>query len=156
MAGLVTLEAVADLRPGSVSTTVEFDGGGQLDAHGLAVVIAHLDLQVGREVFDGIAERGALEHGLLVVHRIHEVVVVAVGVEELHGDFVDDHFFDGVGGAEAVLEHGAGADVAQLGLDEGAQVAGRAVLDLEDQVQLVVVLDDHAGTHLSGGNRHKS
>jgi hypothetical protein len=29
------------------------------------------------------------------------------------------------------------------------------MLDLENQVKLVVVLDDHAGTHLSGGNRHK-
>ena len=55
-----------------------------------------------------------------------------------------------------MLEHGAGFEVAQLGLDEGAQVAGRAVLDLEDHVQLVVVLDDHARTKLSGGNRHKS
>ena len=54
-----------------------------------------------------------------------------------------------------MLEHGAGAEVAQFGLDEGAQVAGGAVFDLEDQVQLVVVLDDHAGTHLGGGNRHR-
>jgi hypothetical protein len=30
------------------------------------------------------------------------------------------------------------------------------VLNLEHQVKLVVVLDDHAGTHLRGGNRHKS
>jgi hypothetical protein len=30
------------------------------------------------------------------------------------------------------------------------------VLHLEDQVQRVVVLDDHARTHLSGGNRHKN
>ena len=54
-----------------------------------------------------------------------------------------------------MLEHGAGPQVAQFGLDEGAQVAGRAVLHLEDQMQLVVVLDDHARTHLSGGNRHR-
>ena len=58
-------------------------------------------------------------------------------------------------GAEAVLEHGAGVQVAQLGLDERAQVAGGAVLHLEDQVELIVVLDDHARTHLSGGNRHR-
>ena len=45
-----------------------------------------------------------------------------------------------------MLEHGAGAQVAQLGLDEGAQVAGRAVLDAENGVQIIVVLDDHAGT----------
>jgi hypothetical protein len=30
------------------------------------------------------------------------------------------------------------------------------VLNLEDQVQLVFVFYDHAGTHLCGGNRHLS
>ena len=102
---------------------------------GLPIVVADLDLEIGSQVLDRIAERCALEDGLLVVHRIHEVVVVAIGVEELHGHFVHDHLLDGVGGAETVLEHGAGLQVAQLGLDEGAQIAGGAVLDLEDQVQ---------------------
>ncbi len=54
-----------------------------------------------------------------------------------------------------MLEHRAGLKIAQFGLDEGAQVAGSAVLNLKDQMQLVVVLDNHARTHLSGGNRHK-
>ncbi len=155
LAGLVTLEAVADLSPGSVSTTLQVDGLRQLDPDRLAVEVAHLDLQICGEVLDRIAQRGAIEHGLLVVHRIHEVVIIAVGVEELHGDFVHDHLFDGVGGAEAVLEHGAGFEVAQFGLDEGAKVAGRAVLDFEDRVKLVVMLDDHARAELGGGNRHR-
>jgi hypothetical protein len=55
---------------------------------------------------------------------------------------------------EAVLEHGSGTQVAQLGLDKGAQVAGRAVLDGEYGVQIIVVLDDHAGTQLGGRDRH--
>jgi hypothetical protein len=29
------------------------------------------------------------------------------------------------------------------------------MLNAEDRVQLVIVLDDHARTHLCGGNRHK-
>jgi hypothetical protein len=45
--------------------------------------------------------------------------------------------------------------VRRLGLDEGAQVAGGAVLDCKDRVQLIVELDDHAGTHLGGGHRHR-
>jgi hypothetical protein len=45
-----------------------------------------------------------------------------------------------------MLEHGAGAQVTQLGLDEGAKVAGGAVLNAEDGMQIIVVLDDHAGT----------
>src|ERR1039458_8779166 len=43
----------------------QLDGGGQVDAHGLAVMVADLDLQVGGEVLDGVAQRGALENGLL-------------------------------------------------------------------------------------------
>ena len=54
-----------------------------------------------------------------------------------------------------MLEHGARLEVAQLGLDKRTQVARRAVLHGKDRVQLVVVLDDHAGTHLGGGNRHE-
>ncbi len=95
-----------------------------------------------------------VEMQLLVILGVHEVVVVAVGVEELHLHFVHGDLLDGIAGAEAVLEHGAGAQVAQLGLDEGAQVAGGAVLHAEHRMQIVVVLDDHAGTHLCGWNRH--
>jgi hypothetical protein len=51
-----------------------------------------------------------------------------------------------------VLEHGSGAQVAQLGLDESAKIAWGAVLDAEHRVQIIIVLDDHAGTHLCGWN----
>ena len=53
-----------------------------------------------------------------------------------------------------MLEHGTGAQIAQLRLDKRAQVPRRAVLHAEHRVQLIVVLDDHAGTHLCGGDRH--
>ena len=110
--------------------------------------------QVGEQVLDRVAQRLALQHGLLEL-LVHEVVVVAIVVEELHLHFVDDDAIDGIGRTEALDEHGAGADVAQLGLDEGAEVARRAVLDGEDQVKVVLVLDNHARAHLRCGNRHK-
>ena len=69
---------------------------------------------------------------LLVIFGIHEVVVVTVIVEVLHLNLIDGDFFDRVCGTEAVLEHGTSAQVAQLGLDESAQVAGGAVLDAEN------------------------
>ena len=68
--------------------------------------------------------------------------------------FVDSDLLDGVAGTEAVLEHRSGAQVAQLGLDEGAQIARGTVLDAEHGMQVIVVLDDHAGAHLGGWNRH--
>ena len=45
-----------------------------------------------------------------------------------------------------MLEHGAGAQVAQLGLDEGAKIAGRTMLDAENGMQIIIVFDDHSGT----------
>jgi len=50
-----------------------------------------------------------------------------------------------------VFKHSAGTQVAQLGLDEGAQIAGCAVLDREHGMQIIVVFDDHAGTELGAG-----
>src|SRR5205814_1120956 len=75
---------------------------------------------------------------------------------EFHVDLIYVDLLDGVGRAEAVLEHGAGAQVAELGLNEGAQVTRGAVLHFEDGVQLPVVLDDHARTHLGCWDRHAS
>jgi len=54
-----------------------------------------------------------------------------------------------------VFEHGAGSQVAQLGLNKCPQVAGGAVFDAEDGVQIIVVLDDHARTKLGGRDRHR-
>ena len=74
---------------------------------------------------------------------------------DLHLNLIDVDLLNRVRRTEAVLKHGAGAQVAQLGLDEGTQVAGRAVFDAENGVQIIVVLDDHAGTQLGGRDRHR-
>ena len=92
--------------------------------------------------------------GLLVGLGIHEVEIVAVAIEKLHINFIDDDLVDWVGRAKTVLEHRAGAQVAQLGLDKRAQIARSTVLNAEHRVQIIVVLDDHARTQLCGWNRH--
>src|SRR6185437_6425862 len=91
---------------------------------------------------------------LFEVLGVHKVVTVAVVVQIFHFHFVHGDLFNGIRRAEAVLEHGAGAQVAEFGLDEGAKIARRPVLDAEHGVQVVVVLDDHAGAELGRGNRH--
>ena len=67
LAGLVTLLAVADFKSGLGFDHLELHRLRQLDAHGLAIEEFDHDLQIGRQVFDGIAERVVLEHRLLVV-----------------------------------------------------------------------------------------
>src|ERR1019366_429531 len=74
---------------------------------------------------------------------------------KLHVDLIDVNFVDGIGRAETMLEHGAGAQVAQFGLDKSAQIARGAVFDAEHGMQVIVVLDDHAGTELGRWNRHR-
>ena len=129
---------------------------GQLDADRLAIKKFHLNLKVWRQVIDRIAEGIAREMRLLVVFRVHEVVVITVAVEELHVLFIDVHLLDGIGGTETVLKHGSGAKVAQFRLYKGTQISWRAVLYAEHGMQIIVVLDDHAGTELGGWNRHCS
>ena len=92
---------------------------------------------------------------LFVVLGIHEAVVVAILVEEFHGDLIHVDLLDRVAGAKAMLEHGAGANIAQFGLNEGPQVAGSTVLHAEDQMQVVVVFNDHPRTHLGCWNCHE-
>src|ERR1700722_20475586 len=91
---------------------------------------------------------------LLVVFSVHEIVVVAIAVEKLHVLLIHVDLLDRVRRAETMLEHSSGSEVAELRLNKGAEIARRAVLDAEHGVQVIVVLDDHAGTELGRWNRH--
>src|SRR5581483_8906091 len=93
---------------------------------------------------------------LLVIFGVHEVIIVAVGVQKLHLHFVNHDLLDRVAGTEPVLKHSSGAQVPQFSLDECAKVAGGAVFHTEYRMQVVIVLNDHAGTQLGGWNRHAS
>ena len=85
--------------------------------------------------------------------RIDEREVVAVGVAELERAAVGVQHLHGLGRVEALVERAAVPEVAELGLDEGAQVARRAVLGFHHQVRLVVELDHLAFAEVVGG-RH--
>src|SRR5579864_8573589 len=127
----------------------------KLDAHRLAIKKFHLDLKIGDEIVHGVAQNFLGQMSLLIVRSVHEVVRVSVGIEELHFHFIHIHFFNRIGRAKAVLEHGARAQIAQLGLDESAKIARRAVLHTEHGMKVIVVLDDHAGAELRGRDRHR-
>src|SRR5208337_4660657 len=112
--------------------------------------------QIRDQVIHSVAQNVLGEMSLLVIRRVHKVIVVAVGVQKLHIDLIDIDLLDRIRRAEAVLEHCASPQVAQLGLDKGAKVAGSAVFDGKYGVQIIVVLDDHAGAQLRGRDRHCS
>ena len=90
----------------------QFHGLRQLNAYRLVVVELDLDLQIRRQILHRIAESVALQMCLLVALGGHEIVVIAVAIEELHVNFIDYDPVDRIGRAKTVLEHGPGAQVA--------------------------------------------
>ena len=57
---------------------------------------------------------------------------------------------------ERPLDHRLGADVAQLGADEGAALAGLDVLELDDREQPLGQVEGHAVAEVVGGKGHQS
>ena len=101
----------------------------------------------------GVAELRRTDVELVVGRRVHEHVVVAVAVEELHVLPVDDRLLDADPGVERALEHGTGAHVAQLRAHEGPTLAGLDVLELDDLEQAVVEVQRDAVLQVVGGDR---
>src|SRR5579875_3468800 len=132
----------------------EIDRLRQAHPHRLALVKLDHDAGVRREVVHGIAEQVGRERDLVVGLGVHEVVMAVALVEVLHLVLLEAHPLDLVLRAEAMLGLGAGLEVAQLRLHHAAPVARRHVDDIHHAPETVLVLDDHAGAELCGGNEH--
>ena len=144
VAGLTCALAVARLMPGDGVHDFQVDRDRQLDADRLLAVELHRDDRLGQDVVGVVAQHLGVDVDLLVAARVHEMERVAVTVEVLHLPLVEDGAFDVLFGAELVVGLQAGADVAHLGLDESALVAGREVLEIENPEEVVLELDQHA------------
>jgi hypothetical protein len=94
---------------------------------------------------------------LVVRGVVHEHVLVAVAVQELHVVAADDRLLDTDTGVERAVEDVARLDVAELRADEGAPLAGLDVLELDDLEQAVVELERDPRLQVVGGDgRHGS
>jgi mRNA-degrading endonuclease YafQ of YafQ-DinJ toxin-antitoxin module len=71
--------------------------------------------------------------------------VVALLVEELHPDLVQDHPLDAIFRAEPAFGLGPGFDVAQFGLHHPAPVSWRDVADRHHTPETVVIFEHHPG-----------
>ncbi len=118
----------------------------QADADRLAFVALHRDDHAVLQKDGRIADHVGVEGELLVGFLIHEGVLVAVGEEELVFLLVEAHALDGLGGAEALVELGAVADVLELDLQIGPALAWLGVLDLDRSPETALMLDDVART----------
>src|SRR5262249_38277699 len=123
-------------------------GQGQPD--GLAVVEEHRGLDVLLEEVPRFPEHLLPQEGLLVVAGVHEVVVLALLVEELHLPLLDVGLAHLVPALEGGLQHPAGQETLDAGADEGRPLSRLDVLDLDDLVGLPVHLDLQALAKFGG------
>jgi hypothetical protein len=91
---------------------------------------------------------------LLVGRGVHEDVVGTVAVEELHVALLDDGLLELLVGAVRALDHGAAADVLELGAHERPALARFHVLELDDAEQALGEVQAHAVFQVIGRDCH--
>jgi hypothetical protein len=85
---------------------------------------------------------------LLVRFRVHEMEIIALFVEVLKFNFVENGAVDKFFSAEAIVNHRAILKIFHARLHGAALVAGSAVVDAKNREKLALVLDNHAGAEL--------
>ena len=117
----------------------DVDAGWHLDLNGFVFDEKDFDLKVFDQIVFGVSEKIGGKSHRIVSGRVDEdeIAAVFIGILELLAADVDE--FDLVGGAEADVGGFTGADVADDGLDEGAQVARGAVHDFKDDGDVSIV-----------------
>jgi len=105
---------------------------------------SHRDGRVFHQIIPGVTDQFRRQRHGFVCLRIRKNKVVAVLIAELHLPRRHRHHFHFFRGAEPHVRRFAGLEAADAGLDEGAQVARRAMLCVEDDGDITVVEDRHA------------
>ena len=95
-----------------------------------------------------------LDADLVVGLVVHEGVLVAFLVEELILLLVELHALDRLGGADALVQLGAVADVLELDLQEGAPIAHLDDMHLRRAHQAALILDDVSGAEFVAVDLH--
>jgi hypothetical protein len=79
------------------------------------------------------------------------MVTLVVAVAEFKRLAVDIHYIDLLSGGETDISRFTGSDVTDDALNKGAEVAGRAVVDVENDGWVSVVADGHSFAEIIGG-----
>ena len=144
IAGLNEDEAVWPLTTGSVSVISSVTRGRQFDGDGDAFEGLEIDLHAVGEERLLVADDVVVNGDLLVVGGLHEVVALAVIVEELVLALVDVGLLDHFDGAPAADHLHAVRHAAHVDVGHRVALAGVDVLGGENDVQVAVLLDDVA------------
>ena len=101
-----------------------------------------LKTQPWLEPLAAVAHSLLVQRVLIVCLRIHDVDTVRVTIEDLKLLGVEPGLLDEFGGAEAMLEGGAGVQIAHSGLDKSPKVARGTMGKLHDPARLAFE-EDH-------------
>src|SRR5437867_10438057 len=128
----------------------EHDRRGHLDADRRALVLAQDHGHPVGEVVRRVAELIIVERDLVIRCRVHEVIVRAVLVHELHVAVIEARPLVAIVRLESLLDEVALADVAQLHAHLRAAAPELDVLELDDLIEDTVELDGHPALDLPG------
>ena len=142
LAGLVLAVLVAVFMIGAVSTTSSSAVAGSMIAIGRPLSHSAWKVMPGSIHWPWSPVDLVVERVLVVVLRVHDVDAVAVAIHDLHFLGVEPRVLDELGGAEPGVEGVAAGEVPEPDLDERAQVARGAVLEIHDPARLAVD-DEH-------------
>src|ERR1700722_1573166 len=134
----------------------ELDGGRQVDPDDLRPVELQDGVVAFLQVVGRVAQEVRRHLELLVRRRVHEHVVGAVPVQELHLALVDDGLLELLVGPVGPLDDGPGALVLQFGAHEGAALARLDVLELDHGEQALGQVERHAIAEIIGGDSHQT
>ena len=138
VASFCWLVAVAPLMAGMVSVIFRVHRLGEFVAHHLPVMETRLELRVGFQVADVIAEDFG-GNGLLVIgFQIHQDMPGVVGIEILDRTAVEIHHLDIVGSADALIHDRALGHITQLELHLSPQIARGVMVGIRDDKQLTI------------------
>src|SRR5437773_472751 len=128
----------------------EDDRRRHLDADRRALVLAQDHGHAVGQVVRRVAELIIVERDLVIRRRVHEVVMRAVLVHELHVPVIEARPLVAIVRLERLLDEIAFSDVAQLHAHLRAAASELDVLELDDLVQHAVELDGHSALDLPG------
>src|SRR5262249_52899766 len=122
----------------------------ELDANRSGLEEFDFYLGAGYEVVHRVAKCFVVEGDLIVGLGVHEMVHVSIRVEVLHFMFFEHRALDVFGRAERHLSRRAASKAAQLCLYKRSQIAGRAMLKVQDAMRRSVVDNDHSTPNIIG------
>jgi hypothetical protein len=132
---------------------LQLDALGKHDVHRSAVVGLDAHAHVRAQKARAAAEDAAREGNLLEGVGVHEIAVVAVGVEVLPAGALEPDALEPLVGPEAPLDHRAAAELLELRVHRAGELAAAGmVLRAENLAKASLEADYHPGTEVGGGD----